>query len=144
MFTEASSPVSDQFNPFPAPTRAPRLVDQAASADDRTYAMFMHLMLVIATFTVVPLVMGPLIMWLVKREESPFINDHGKEALNFNISTVLYYLAFIVLGFLTCGVTWYLGLPALWIATNVLSVIAAVSANRGEYYRYPACIRIVA
>lgn len=105
--------------------------------------MFMHLMLVIATFTVVPLILGPLIMWLIKKDESPFINDHGKEALNFNISAAIYYVLFIIAGFLTCGVAWYVGLPLLWVLTNVLSIIAAVSANRGEYYRYPACIRVI-
>jgi uncharacterized Tic20 family protein len=141
MFAEATHKVSDEFQPFPADAEAPRVVDEGASPSDRTYATLMHLMLVIATFTAVPLILGPLIMWLIKKDESPFLNDHGKEALNFNISIFLYMIIAAV-SFL-CGIGVVL-LPVVWVFGLVVSVLAAMSANRGEYYRYPACIRIIA
>ena len=92
-------------------------------------------MLVFATFTVPPMVFGPLIMWLVRRPQSAFINDHGKEALNFNISILIYALV-AALTFI-CGIGMVV-LPAVWLFGLVFSVIAAVAANKGEYYRYPA------
>jgi uncharacterized protein len=132
----------DVSTPFaPSPTASARLSDPAASANDRTYATFMHLMLVIATFTAVPLILGPLIMWLLKKDHSPYINDHGKEALNFNLSIFIYMIA-AALTFV-CGLGIVI-MPAVWIFGLIFSVIAAIAANRGEYYRYPACIRIIA
>lgn len=128
----------------PPPGDSGRMVDPDAAPDTRTYAIFMHLMLPIATFTVVPLVLGPLIMWLIKKDQSRFIDDHGKEALNFNLSTLLYYILLIPVGFVTCGVGWYIFMPLVWIVSNIFSILAAIAANRGEYYRYPACIRIIA
>ncbi len=133
--------MSDEFQPFPASVETPRAVDAASTPSERTYATLMHLMLVIATFTAVPLILGPLILWLIKKDESPFLNDHGKEALNFNISIFLYMLAAAV-SFL-CGIGVVL-LPVVWVFGLVCSVLAAMSANRGEFYRYPACIRIIA
>lgn len=117
------------------------MVDESVTSDQRTYATFMHLMLVLATVTVVPTVLGPLIMWLIKRHESPFIDDHGREALNFNIS-ILIYMLISGLAFI-CGIGVIL-LPIVWGFGLIFSVVAAISANRGEYYRYPACIRIIA
>jgi uncharacterized Tic20 family protein len=118
-----------------------RLVDPSVTPDQRTYATFMHLMLVIATVTAVPLVLGPLIMWLIKRDTSPFIDDHGREALNFNISILIYMLLSGLL--FICGVG-VVVMPVVWVFGIVFSIIAAIAANRGEYYRYPACIRLIA
>ena len=144
-YSEAHAAMPDEFRPFPGPSPiqagSPRQIDASATASQRTYATFMHLMLVIATFTVLPLVFGPLLMWMIKRKESHFIDDHGKEALNFNISMLIYAVA-ATLSFI-CGIGIVL-LPAIWGFGLVFSVIASVAANKGEYYRYPACIRIIA
>ncbi|MFN7021398.1 MAG: DUF4870 domain-containing protein [Phycisphaerales bacterium] len=118
-----------------------RHVDLNANASDRTYALFMHLMLPIATFSVLPIVLGPLIMWLIRKDQSAFINDHGKEALNFNLSVLIYIILCAVL-IPVCGIGFFL-MPIVWILAVVFSIIAAVSANHGEWYRYPACIRII-
>jgi uncharacterized Tic20 family protein len=117
------------------------LIDPNATPADRTYATFMHLMLPIATFSVLPLVFGPLIMWLIRRQDSPFIDDHGKEALNYNIS-IFFYLFISALTFL-CGIGIVL-MPLVWVMALVTSVLAAIAANKGEFYRYPMCIRIIA
>lgn len=114
-----------------------RLRDEHAQEWERTYAMFTHLSIVAAH--IVPIV-PTLILWLVKRDQSPFIDDHGKEALNFQISIVLY----MVLGALLSVVC--IGIPVILAAYGLAivgTILAAVAANRGEYYRYPACIRLI-
>lgn len=86
-------------------------------------------------------VVPALVMWLIKRHESPFIDDHGKEAVNFQISLLIYS----VIGGLLVPFC-FVGVPVL-IATYVLGIagmiMAALAANRGEYFRYPATIRLI-
>jgi len=83
--------------------------------------------------------LGPLIVYLVKKDEHPFIADQSREALNFNISVTIYLLASAILILLVVGI---LLLPAVAIAWLVLTIIAAVRANNGEAYRYPSFMTI--
>ncbi len=108
---------------------------------ERTYATFLHLTL-LAVHAFVPVVPA-LAMWLIKRERSPFIDDHGREAVNFQISLVIYALAGVVAGFLTCGVGWWVILPATYILGIVGMIRGAMDAHRGLFYRYPMCLRFV-
>ncbi len=119
---------------------ADRLVDDGATSDQRTYALLMHASLA-ATLLSIPPVIAPLIMWLIKRDESPFLDDHGKEAVNFQLSLVLYSVILGVLGFVTC--VGFIFLPVVWVLGIVGAILAATAANRGEYYRYPATIRFI-
>ena len=89
-------------------------------------------------------------MWLAKRDEHPFVDAQGKEALNFNLSALLYAIAILVFGLVFTVVTFGLGILVLIplvlgavIAWLVLVVVAAVRASRGEPYRYPLTIRFV-
>ncbi|MBS3942393.1 MAG: zinc ribbon domain-containing protein [Actinobacteria bacterium] len=94
-------------------------------------------------------VVGPLLVWLVKRDH-PFVDHHGREALNFQLSVALYtivgVLASVPIGLLTLGIG-FIGIAvlgvALGIAWLVLPVVAAVKASNGEGYRYPMTIRFV-
>lgn len=117
-----------------------KLVDPYANSGDRTYAIFLHLTLLISQITlpIVPV----LVMWLIKKDQSPFLDDHGKESLNFQIALLLYTIGFVIVGILTLGLGLLLLIP-LWILGMVCMVLAAVAASRGEYYRYPACLRLV-
>lgn len=90
---------------------------------------------------------GPLIVWLLKRDEIPEVDQHGKESLNFQISVFLYAvaLAFVcfVLMFVLIG---FLLLPlfgVLYLANIVLVIIASIQANDGALYRYPLTIRLL-
>lgn len=107
---------------------------------ERTYAMFIHLTLLAVHILPLP-VIAALVMWLIKREESPFIDDHGKEAVNFQISLVLYALVGFPLMFL-CGI----GI-AVWVGVYILGIVglilAAIAANKGKFFRYPVCLRFV-
>ena len=113
--------------------------------DERTYALLIHLSLL--AYLVFPLlVVIPLVMWLVRREQSAFIDDHGKEAVNFHLSLVLYTATAIGITIVTCGIGFFL-IPIVAIGSYVLGVIgmvmAAMAANRGEFYRYPMCMRLI-
>lgn len=106
--------------------------------------MLMHLTLLLAYFMPLLSIVAPLIMWQVKKDESPFIDDHGKETLNFHISVLLYGVPGLLLtitGLLAC-----IGIPVLAFAV-ILGVVglilASIAAQKGEYYRYPMCIRLI-
>jgi uncharacterized Tic20 family protein len=84
--------------------------------------------------------LGPLVIYLVKKDEHPFIADQSREALNFNLSVFIYVLVSIVLIFIVIG---FLLLPVIGIAWLILTIIAGVRANNGEAYRYPLTIKFV-
>ena len=113
----------------------------APTESERTWGMLAHLSALAGL--VVPLVgivLGPLAVWLVKREESEFVAGHAKEALNFNISVLLGALACMLLMLVFIG--FLLG-TALFIAWLVMTLIAAIKASEGHPYRYPFSLRLV-
>lgn len=85
-------------------------------------------------------VVGPLILWQMKKEVDPFIDDQGKEALNFQITVAIAWMACIVLAFAVIG---FFLMFALAIGTIVLTIIGAIKANKGIAYRYPLTWRVV-
>lgn len=117
-----------------------RLVDTGASSDERTYATFMHLSLLGDLLTGGIGLIVLLVMWLMKKNTSPFLDDHGREALNFRISLLVYTLASLALFACGIGVITMLAVPVLGIVGMVMAVSAT---NRGEYFRYPATIRFI-
>lgn len=117
-----------------------RLVDPDATSDQRTYATFTHLSLFAVHFTGL-IVLIALAMWLIRRSDSPFIDDHGKEAVNFQLSLLIYSLISGVLTIVLIGIPM---LVAVYLLGIVGSILAAIAANRGEFYRYPMTIRLIA
>lgn len=105
---------------------------------DRTYATFIHLT-VLAAHAFIP-VIPALVMWQIKKRDSPFIADHGKEAVNFQITLVLYAIIGLILSPILIGI------PVL-VATYVLGIVgmilAVVATNNSRYFRYPMCIRFI-
>ncbi|MCF7222683.1 DUF4870 domain-containing protein [Lysobacter sp. TLK-CK17T] len=89
---------------------------------------------------------GPLIIWLVKKDTMPFVDDQGKEALNFNITVGIAFLALLLLSILTLGIGLIIAIP-LWVIIGigwlVLTIIASIKANEGQAYRYPFALRLV-
>ncbi len=138
-------------------THPDRFVDDRATADERTYCTFTHLVgLLSLTSSGIPLIglIATLIMWQVKKSQSPFLDDHGREAMNFQISLVLWVFVGLLGALIFAISTLFLGvmlLPFLGGAgllfLNVLQVVGsirgAMAANRGEYYRYPMTIRVL-
>lgn len=113
----------------------------APTEHERTWGMLAHLSALAGL--VLPLagiVIGPLVVWLARREESEFVAGHAREALNFNISVLLGALACMLLMLVFIG--FLLG-TALFIAWLVMTLIAAIKASEGHPYRYPFSLRLV-
>ena len=106
-----------------------------------TWAMLCHL-LGLCAFVGIPFgnIIGPLVVWLIKGKEYSFVDDQGKEALNFQISMTIYGIIAGILVVIFIG--WFL-LLALLIADIVFIIIASIKANDGEAYRYPYIIRLI-
>lgn len=124
-------PPSDPVPPAPA---------GAPSAEERQWAMFAHLSALAGLVIPFGSIIGPLVIWLIKKDTMPFVNDQGKEALNFNITVAIaaivgWILCFILIGFLVLAV--------LAIAWLVFVIIATIKANEGTTYRYPFALRLV-
>ncbi len=125
--------------PVPATSNQPPAVPQNPSADN-SLAVVMQL-LGFAGF-VFPLgnILAPLILWLIKRTDSPYLDRAGKEAINFQISYTIYAIVAGLLCFVLIG---FLIFPILFVAWVVLMVIAAVKTSNGEEYKYPFTIRLL-
>ena len=109
--------------------------------NERTWGMLAHLSALVGV--VVPLfgcVLGPLVVWLGRRDQSSFVEGQAKEALNFNISV---FLALIVCSFLMLVFIGFILGAALFIAWLVMTLIAAIKASEGIPYRYPFSLRLV-
>ncbi len=85
-------------------------------------------------------ILGPLAVWLLKRGDSPEIDAHGKESLNFQISMLIYDAIAAILCIFLIGIPI---LIALWVANTVLVIIASVKASEGKFYQYPFTIRLI-
>ena len=124
---------------IPPPPSEPHMAG-APSAEERQWAMFAHLSALVGVIIPLGSIIGPLVVWLIKKDTMPFVNDQGKEALNFNITVgiaaiVGWILCFILIGFLVLAV--------LAIAWLVFVIIATIKANEGTTYRYPFTLRLV-
>jgi uncharacterized Tic20 family protein len=83
---------------------------------------------------------GALIIWLMKKDQSAYVDEQGKEALNFQITMLIAFVGAWILMFILIGM---LLMPLLLIANLVLCIIAAVAASKGEHYKYPLAIRLL-
>ncbi|MDN6862395.1 MULTISPECIES: DUF4870 domain-containing protein [Pseudomonas] len=110
------------------------------SYEVRQSAMLCHLAAFLGFVFPFGSVVGPLILWQMKKEVDPFIDDQGKEALNFQITVAIAWLVCIVLAFAVIG---FFLMTALAIATVVLTIIGGIKANKGIAYRYPLTWRLV-
>ncbi len=109
-------------------------VVQAPSNDDRNLAMLAHLLGIVSGF------IGALIIWLIKKDQSAYIDEQGKEALNFQITMVIAYVASWILMFVLIGM---LLIPLLMIVNLVFCILAAVAVSKGESYKYPVALRLL-
>ena len=110
------------------------------TSSSKTTAMLCHLLAFAGYLVPFGHVIGPLILWLVKKDDSPFIDSHGKESLNFQISITLYMIACIPLVPLVIGGVLMIGLVVLDL---VCVILASVRAYAGDPCRYPLTIRFL-
>jgi uncharacterized Tic20 family protein len=122
------------------------------SAQERQWAMFAHLSVVLGGLITsgwagnLGYFIGPLVIWLVKKDTMPFVADQAREALNFAITVSLACLALLILTVLTLGIGLLVTGPlliAIAVVSLVLVVIAAIKANEGIAYRYPFALRLI-
>jgi uncharacterized Tic20 family protein len=125
--------------PLPA-VKGGTIMATTTEQDSRTWAMFCHLGAFAGYIIPFGHIIAPLIIWLIKRDESPLVADQGKESLNFQLSMTLYA---IIAGLLIVIFIGFILLFALMIFDVIMVIIATVRANAGEKYRYPLSIRFV-
>ena len=109
------------------------------SQEERVIGMLCHF----AAFAgfIIPVIgslLGPLIVWQIKKHESEFVDFHGKEAVNFQLTMLIAYFISFILMFVIIGIPMMIGLA---IYALVVIIIAGVKANDGIYFRYPFAIR---
>ena len=103
-------------------------------SDDTTWALLAHLSVFVLAL------IGPLVIYLVKKDGSPFVRQHAAEALNFHITVLIASIVSAVLMLVLIG---FLLLAVVVIGSMVLGIVAAVAAGRGQPYRYPLTLRLV-
>ncbi len=132
------------------PYKGGTVAAQGVTDDDKTYAVLMHLS--VLAHLVLPYISLaiPIIMWLTRKDRSVFIDDHGREAINFQISVTIYSFVLPIIGviimFLTLGLGVILLIPLVflpYVLAIVGMVMAIVRTNKGEYFRYPMTIRFL-
>lgn len=136
---ELPPPAPEQPTPQGMPVERP--APDRMQSEARTWAMLTHL-IALCGFIGVPFghLIGPLIIWLVKKDQFPLVDDQGKESLNFQLSMTIYGIVAGILSFVVIGIPL---LIALVLADIVLVIIASVAANQGQLYRYPLTIRFL-
>ena len=121
--------------PSPPPLSAPAL------ANVRSWNALCHASALLGVLVHFPgHLLGPLIVWLIKRDESPEIDAHGKESLNFQISMLIYNVVAAVFCLILIG---FFFLAILWVLNAVFVIIASIQASDGKFYRYPMTIRFI-
>lgn len=126
----------------PAPPGQPAAAGAMSTTDERNYAMFAHLGALGSGVVLGGLwFIGPLVVYLMKKDESRFVRHHALEALNLSIAaTIVSYgigLVSCVLSFVVIGVFTFFLIPLYGIAVIVLLIMGSIAANKGEWYKYP-------
>ena len=144
---------------MPSPGTIADLIEDSASVDspvpaqpsveERNWAVGAHLSALV-TFVGIPSFVGPLVVWLMKKDESPFVGEHARQALNFNLSVLLYLIAASVASIVflvaTLGLGFLVLIPVFLIVAVFLVVVliqASIAASRGESYSYPMTINFI-
>ena len=112
----------------------PQYTGPAPTTDDRNMATIAHVLGIVTGF------IGPLIIWLLKKDQSPFVEDQGKEALNFQLTLLI---GWIIAGASTAICIGFVLMPAVLVCAIIFGIMGAMATNKGEAYRYPLNIRFI-
>ena len=113
---------------------------ELSSVEEQTWGMLVHLSAFSLFFTGIGYLLGPLVLWLLKREESDFVDQQGKEVLNFQLNSTVYFVVMAAICFI---LNIYIFLYLLLITWMVVVIHAAQAANEGKSYRYPLTLRLI-
>lgn len=111
--------------------------------EEKTWSMFAHLAAFVAMVPLVPvigMVLGPLVVWLLKKDDMPLVAENGKRALNFNITMFIAYCAALILCIILIGIPILFGLI---IFHFIVTILAAIKASEGGVYEYPFSIKLI-
>ncbi|GKW54427.1 DUF4870 domain-containing protein [Pseudoalteromonas shioyasakiensis] len=111
-----------------------------ADKEQRTWAMFCHLSALAGLLFPFGSVIGPLIVWLVKKEEMPLVAEHGRKSLNFQLTMMIAYIVCFMLMFVVVGV---ILLPLVALFSLIMVVVSAIKANDGKEVKYPMAIEFI-
>lgn len=104
------------------------------TSDEKTMGILSHILCLVAGF------IAPLVIYLIKKDESAYVREHAKESLNFQITLFILYIISFILVFIFIGI---LMMVVLGIAALVLIIVATIKASEGKLYRYPFNIRLI-
>lgn len=126
------------FGRMETPSTPPAIPASLPTDEEKMIGMLAHLITFVSSF------IGPLVIYLVKKDESAFVRDQTKEVLNFHLSLLIYIAGvamsfFLLIGFVLIPIL----IPALGIFAFVVTIIGALRAYEGTAYRYPLCIRFI-
>jgi uncharacterized Tic20 family protein len=119
--------------------RKNQLMSVSNSKESRTWGMICHISTFIGYLIPFGNIIAPLVIWIMKKDD-PFIDYHGKEALNFQISVTIYAFIAVILALVLVG---FVLMFVIMIVNLILVIIAAIKANDGNVYRYPLTIRFI-
>jgi uncharacterized Tic20 family protein len=129
---------------YQSPTSDPVAAGMALSPptpEERNWALLAHLSGLITAWFAGFSFLGPLIIWLIKKDQSTFVADQAKEALNFQIAvSIAVWVSVPLIWFFCIGL---ITLAIAYVGSIVYSIIAAMEANKGAYYRYPYTLRLI-
>ncbi len=134
-----------------APSAPPAASASSVSADDRQWGLFLHLSALSGFVIGLGFLLGPLILWVVRKDKSPFIDRHGKAAVNFQLNLLILVIAVVAVGVVaiigTLGIgalvvvpLFIIGALALTVAEVLFPVRAALRANEGKEPDYPVLV----
>ncbi len=147
----------DPTTPEPAHDQAPLPVafdakQPVIGADERQWAMLAHLSALLGYLLTAGWAgsaggfLGPLVVWQMKKDTMPFVDQQGKEALNFSITICIAFAVLFAFGVMTLFIGFIVALPLMAVVALyalVFTIIASIKANEGVAYRYPICLRLV-
>ena len=126
--------------PPPLPAGSPPATS-VSSSNVRIWNILCHASALLGVFVHFPgHLLGPLIVWLAKRDDSPEIDAHGKESVNFQISMLIYNGIAVVFCLVLVGFAF---LAVLWVLNAVFVIVASIHVSDGKFYRYPMTIRFI-
>jgi uncharacterized Tic20 family protein len=124
------------MDPIPPPISVPAQPAVSSRGNDKIWSMFCHL----SVFLGIGFLLVPLVIYLAMRDESEYVAANAREALNFHISVLIYFLCCIPLCFILIG---FFFAAVVGVSMYVLSIIATIKASDGGCYRYPLTLRLI-
>jgi uncharacterized protein len=106
------------------------------TSDERTFAILSHILAIVPGIGI----FGPLVIWLIKKDESPFVEANAKESLNFQLTMLIAYVICWILVFVIVGVFLF---AVVWVLNIVLVIVAAIKTSENKIYRYPFNLRLI-